>query len=69
MTTTNHIIIYLPNQKVFKDRVDSLTRKKENKRKERKKKVTEVVGTNYSLNFMGSNTRKSTLRAQTTFSR
>ena len=51
MTTTNHIIIYLPNQKVFKDRVNSLTHQK-NKIKERKKKNgTEVVGTNYSLNL------------------
>lgn len=63
MTTTNHIIIYLPNQKVFKDRVNSLTRQ-ENKIKERKKNGTEVVGTNYSLNFMGCNTRKSKLRTK-----
>ena len=65
MTTTNHIIIYLPNQKVFKDRVNSLTHQK-NKIKERKKKKngTEVVGTNYSLNFMGCNTCKSKLRTK-----
>ena len=32
MITTNHIIIYLPNQKVFKDRVNSLTGKNDKKR-------------------------------------
>ena len=37
MMTTNHIIIYLPNQKVFKDRVNSLTRKKKKKEGKRKK--------------------------------
>ena len=61
MTTTNHIIIYLPNQKGFKDRVNSLTHKKKKRKekKERKKeKVTQVVGTNHSLHFMGFNTKK-----------
>ena len=66
MITTNHIVIYLPNQRIFKDRVNSLTRKKKKKeRKERKKEtVTQVVGTNYSLHFMGFNTQKSKLRTK-----
>ena len=65
--TTNHIIIYLPNQNVFKDRVNNLTPKKTEKKrkKERKKeKVTQVVGTNYSLHFMGFNTQKIKLRTK-----
>ena len=39
--TTNHIIIYLPNQNVFKDRVNNLTPKITEKigKKERKKKL------------------------------
>ena len=37
MMTTNHIII-LPNQKVFKDRVNSLTRKKKKEKKRKKER-------------------------------
>ena len=55
MMTTDHIIIYLPNQKVFKDGVNSLTRKKKERKKE---KVIQVVGNNYSLRFMRFNTKK-----------
>ena len=61
--TTNHIIIYLPNQNVFKDRVNNLTPKITEK-KRKKEKVTQVVGTNYSLHFMGFNTQKIILRTK-----
>ena len=62
--TTNHIIIYLPNQNVFKDRVNNLTPKITEKKERKKEKVTQVVGTNYSLHFMGFNTQKIILRTK-----